>query len=131
KRGYLGISTQPVNVTLPQTGAGAGEEALLVVNVKDGTPASQAGLLVGDLLLSLDGHPLTTTDDLFDLLCGDRVQLRASSGRPTAPTRCASECVAGSLRSDSASAQISVGTSRSNDMATIDKFSAATPAHRR
>jgi S1-C subfamily serine protease len=73
KRGYLGISTQPVNVTLQQRGAGAGEEALLVVNVKDSTPASQAGLLVGDLLLSLDGHPLTTTDDLFDLLVGERV----------------------------------------------------------
>jgi S1-C subfamily serine protease len=76
KRGYLGISTQPVNVTAQQRGAGAGEEALLVVSVKDGTPASRAGLLVGDLLLSLDGHPLTTTDDLFDLLVGERV------GRP-------------------------------------------------
>ena len=73
KRGYLGISTQPVNVTLQQRGAGAAEEALLVVNVKDSTPASQAGLLVGDLLLSLDGHPLTTTDDLFDLLVGERI----------------------------------------------------------
>ena len=76
KRGYLGISTHPVNVTPQQRSAGAGEESLLVVNVKDRTPASQAALLVGDLLLSLDGHPLTTTDDLFDLLVGERV------GRP-------------------------------------------------
>jgi S1-C subfamily serine protease len=77
KRGYLGISAQPVNVTPQQRDAGAGEEALLVISVKDGTPASEAGLLVGDLLLSLDGHRLNTIDDLFDFLVGERV------GRPT------------------------------------------------
>lgn len=76
KRGYLGISAQPASVTPEQRDAGGAEAGLLVVAVKDGTPAAQAALLVGDVLLSLDGHALTTTDDLFDLLLGERV------GRP-------------------------------------------------
>lgn len=73
KRGYLGISAQPVSVTSQQKDAIRADTALLVAGVKDETPAARAGLLVGDLLVSLDGHALTTTDDLFDLLVGDRV----------------------------------------------------------
>ena len=76
KRGYLGIAAQPVRVTGKQGAAAGVSEALLVVGVKDGTPAADAGLLVGDLLLSMDGHALSSPDDLFDLLVGDRV------GRP-------------------------------------------------
>src|SRR5688572_26518860 len=76
KRGYLGIAAQPVSVTGKQGAAAGVSEALLVVGVKDGTPAADAGLLVGDLLLSMDGHALSSPDDLFDLLVGDRV------GRP-------------------------------------------------
>ena len=76
KRGYLGIAAQPVSVTGKQGAAAGVSEALLVVGVKDGTPAADAGLLVGDLLLSMDGHTLSSPDDLFDLLVGDRV------GRP-------------------------------------------------
>jgi S1-C subfamily serine protease len=73
KRGYLGIAAQPVSVPERQRDPGAGAEALLVVSVKDGSPAAEAGLLVGDLLVSLDGTPLTTPEDLMDLLVGDRV----------------------------------------------------------
>jgi serine protease DegQ len=73
KRGYLGIAAQPARVTDRQRTAGGVSEALLVVGVKEGTPAADAGLLVGDLLLSLDGHALATPDDLLDLLIGDRV----------------------------------------------------------
>jgi len=73
KRGYLGIAAQPVRVPGKQAHAAGGEWALLVVGVKSGTPADMAGLLVGDLLLALDGHPLTSPEELFDLLVGERV----------------------------------------------------------
>jgi S1-C subfamily serine protease len=73
KRGYLGIAAQPARVSEKQRGAAGTEQALLVVDVKPGTPADEAGLFVGDLLLSLDGHALTSPDELFDLLVGDRV----------------------------------------------------------
>jgi S1-C subfamily serine protease len=72
-RGYLGIAAQPARVSNKQRGAASADRALLVVDVKPGTPADEAGLFVGDLLLSLDGHALGSPDELFDLLVGDRV----------------------------------------------------------
>jgi S1-C subfamily serine protease len=80
KRGYLGIVAQPVSIPEKQRVAGAGAEGLLVVAIKDGSPAAQAGLLVGDVLVSLDGVVLASPEDLLDLLVGDRV------GRPVALT---------------------------------------------
>jgi S1-C subfamily serine protease len=74
KRGYLGIAGQPV--TLPETQRSDAEhrgEALLVVAVTEGSPAARAGLLVGDVILALDGHPIESPEDLLDLLTGDRV----------------------------------------------------------
>jgi serine protease DegQ len=74
KRGYLGIAGQPV--MLPETQRGDDhqrEEALLVTAVTAGSPASRAGLLVGDVIMALDGHPIEAPEDLLDLLVGDRV----------------------------------------------------------
>jgi S1-C subfamily serine protease len=76
KRGYLGIAAQPVSIPEKQRPATASAEALLVVAVKDGSPAADSGLLVGDVLVSLDGVTLGSPEDLLDLLVGDRV------GRP-------------------------------------------------
>ena len=73
KRGYLGIATQLVSVTGTQQEAAGGDEALLIVGVRSGTPAAGAGLLVGDLLLALDGHRLRSPDALLDLITGERV----------------------------------------------------------
>ncbi len=73
KRGYLGILSQPVrlpdgqNLGLTQGGG------LLVVGVEDGSPAGRGGLIVGDILATLDGQPVEDTDDLLVLLAGDRV----------------------------------------------------------
>jgi S1-C subfamily serine protease len=76
RRGYLGIAAQPVSVPEKQRSTGSGAEALLVVGVKDASPAANAGLLVGDLLLALDDVSLTSPEELIDLLVGERV------GRP-------------------------------------------------
>jgi S1-C subfamily serine protease len=72
KRGYVGIAGQPV--TLPEGQRPEGRpRALLVVAVTEGGPAKLAGVLVGDLVTGLDGHDVTSPEDLFDLLLGDRV----------------------------------------------------------
>ena len=76
RRGYLGIAAQSVGVPEKQRSAEGAAEALLVVGVRPGSPAAEAGLLVGDLLVSLDGVALSSPEDLLDLLVGDRV------GRP-------------------------------------------------
>ena len=73
KRGYLGILSQPVR--LPDGGRlGMTQKGgLLVVGVEDGSPADRGGLIVGDILATLDGQPVEDTDDLLVLLGGDRV----------------------------------------------------------
>ena len=78
KRGYLGIVGQPVSVPEKQRGKSAQAEGLLVVRVKPGSPADAAGVLVGDILLALDDQPLTSPEDLMDLLVGDRVSRPAT-----------------------------------------------------
>ena len=47
-----------------------------VVGVEDGSPAGRGGLIVGDILATLDGQSVEDTDDLLVLLAGERV------GRP-------------------------------------------------
>jgi S1-C subfamily serine protease len=73
KRGYLGIGAQTVAIPQNQREVAGAAEALLIVDVKDGSPAADAGLLVGDLLLSLDGQAVVSPEDLLDLLGGERV----------------------------------------------------------
>lgn len=78
KRGYIGIAAQAVSVPEKQRGQAGSDRALLVVSVKEGSPADAAGLLVGDVLLSVDGQALSSPEDLLDLLAGDRVGKTAS-----------------------------------------------------
>ena len=73
KRGFLGISSQPVELPEGQRAGLSQERGLLVVRVEPGTPAAQGGLLLGDVLIAFDGLPLTDTDELQALLVGDRV----------------------------------------------------------
>jgi S1-C subfamily serine protease len=73
KRGYLGLAGQPVSLPDRQRGTDGREQALLVVGVTPGSPAEAAGLLVGDVMLEFDGHPVDAPDDLLELLTGDRV----------------------------------------------------------
>jgi S1-C subfamily serine protease len=76
KRGYLGILSQPVRLPDGQSLGLTQRGGLLVVGVEDGSPAGRGGLIVGDILATLDGQPVEDTDDLLVLLAGDRV------GRP-------------------------------------------------
>jgi serine protease DegQ len=78
KRGYLGIAGQPVALSQGHSETERAEakgerEALLVVSVTSGSPAAEAGILIGDILLEFDGHPVASPEDLLDLLVGDRV----------------------------------------------------------
>jgi len=73
KRGYLGVSSQPVQIPAGQQAGRAQERGLLIVHVEEGSPAGQAGLLLGDILVALDGQTVRETDDLQALLTGDRV----------------------------------------------------------
>ena len=73
KRGYLGISSQPVQIPEAQRAGREQERGLLIVRVEDNSPAQQGGLLLGDILVALDGQTVIDTDDLQALLAGERV----------------------------------------------------------
>jgi S1-C subfamily serine protease len=78
KRGYLGIAGQPVTLPENQRIAEGPSEALLVVAVTAASPAAQAGVLVGDVLLAIDGRSIESPEDLLDALLGDRVGRQAA-----------------------------------------------------
>lgn len=60
-RGYLGVAVYPAEVATAHAASGRGA---LVASVDAGGPAAAAGLLVGDLILSLAGEPITGPDSL-------------------------------------------------------------------
>jgi len=74
-RGYLGLGMQPVRLpdnlkrtlNLPSVGG------VIVVNVETNGPADQAGVLIGDVLVALDGTPVSDTGDVLAMLGSDRV----------------------------------------------------------
>ena len=79
-RGYLGLASQPVR--LPEglrQGLNLGSDfGLVIVNVEPDGPADRAGVLLGDILVALDGAPVSEPADVLAALGPDRV------GRPIA-----------------------------------------------
>ncbi|MGF1471403.1 MAG: S1C family serine protease [Rubrobacteraceae bacterium] len=72
KRGYLGILSQPVRLPASQRTEDR-SRGLLVVGVEEESPAGRGGLLMGDILVGLDGEAVEDTEELQALLAGDRV----------------------------------------------------------
>ncbi|MFQ4135757.1 S1C family serine protease [Nodosilinea sp. PGN35] len=66
-RGYLGVGLQPVALpeALRQTHSLTGEVGLLVVSVDGPGPAAQAGLLIGDILLAVNGQPVSNLQAVY------------------------------------------------------------------
>jgi S1-C subfamily serine protease len=73
RRGYLGVGIQPVRLPADLAEELGQETGLLLVQVRPGSPAEQAGLLLGDTIIALDGQPVAHHDALLALLGGDRL----------------------------------------------------------
>ena len=71
--GYLGVGVQPARLPAALAEQLGQETGLLVISVESGSPAEQAGLLLGDTAITLDGQPLRYPDDLLALLSDDRI----------------------------------------------------------
>jgi S1-C subfamily serine protease len=78
RRGYIGISAQQTRLPrrLRHQAEVTQDSAVVVANVEPSSPAARAGLIAGDVLLAVDGQPVTGADDLIRLLTGDTI------GRP-------------------------------------------------
>ncbi len=79
-RGYLGLASQPVRLPegLRQVLKLGSDFGLVIVNVEPDGPADRAGVLLGDILVALDGAPVSEPADVLAALGPDRV------GRPIA-----------------------------------------------
>lgn len=73
KRGYLGISSQLVQIPANQRTGGTQEHGLLIIKVDENSSAEKGGILLGDILVALDGHAINDAEDLQVLLSGERV----------------------------------------------------------
>jgi S1-C subfamily serine protease len=75
RRGYLGVGTQPVALpaALAQKAGTTQDVALLVASIEQGSPADQAGVLIGDLIVALGGQPVTDAASLRGQLGPERV----------------------------------------------------------
>ncbi|MHB8648101.1 MAG: S1C family serine protease [Thermomicrobiales bacterium] len=88
-RGYLGVGLQPVRLpdTLKQAVGVTSETGVIVISIESGGPAEKAGLFIGDILITLDGTPVTDTDAVQALLGPERIgtPLAAKIARGGAP----------------------------------------------
>ncbi|MDP9201272.1 MAG: S1C family serine protease [Gemmatimonadota bacterium] len=74
RRPFIGVAVQPVALaaSLVKQHELAHDTALLIVSVADGSPADNAGIFVGDVLLEANAKPLSRPTDLLDALSGVR-----------------------------------------------------------
>jgi S1-C subfamily serine protease len=74
RRGYLGVTSQPVEIPSAMRAAiGDQERGLLILNVASDSPADQGGLLMGDVLIAIADEPIQGPRDLRALLTAERV----------------------------------------------------------
>lgn len=75
RRGFLGIGAQAVAIpaALAQSAGIEQETGLVVVGVEAGGPAERDGVYLGDVIVSVNGTPVTSVEALQDSLAGDLV----------------------------------------------------------
>ncbi len=78
RRGYLGVSSQIVNLPSALAEQLGQETGLLVVSVEADSPAEGGGLLLGDTIVALDGIAVRNQDDLLALMSTDRIDKAVS-----------------------------------------------------
>jgi len=74
QRGFIGVGVYPVR--LPDDvskAAGGQEDGVVVVALQPDGPAQKAGIALGDVLIQLEGKPVTSPGELISLLDPDKV----------------------------------------------------------
>jgi len=74
-RGYLGVGLQPVRLpdALRDKLKWNEKTAAIVMDVHPGGSADKAGFVIGDILISMDGQPVTGLEDVQSHLAGEAI----------------------------------------------------------
>ena len=73
RRGYLGVSLQPVQLQKKAPELGDQETGLLVVSVEDQSPADIGGVVQGDVIVKVNDQSTRLLDDLMVSLSSDLI----------------------------------------------------------
>ena len=74
-RGYFGLGLQPVRLpeNLREALQRKEKTAVMVLEVEPGGPAHKAGVVIGDILVALNGKPVTRLEDVWAHLIGESI----------------------------------------------------------
>ena len=74
-QGYLGVGLQPVRLpeALRQSLQRSEKTAAIVLEVEPESPAHKAGIVIGDILVALAGHPVARLEDIHSQLHGEAI----------------------------------------------------------
>ena len=74
-RGYLGVGLQPIRLpeALRETLQRREKTAVIVLEVEPNGPAHKAGVLIGDILIAMNGKPVMRLDDVHAHLSGEQI----------------------------------------------------------
>jgi serine protease Do len=75
-RGWLGVLIQDVTRELAESFDMAKPKGALIAKVLSGSPAAEAGIQVGDIVLTFDGHPVERSSDLPPIVGATKVGSR-------------------------------------------------------
>jgi S1-C subfamily serine protease len=79
RRSYIGVGGQNVSVPRkPGVAHVTPSSGVLVMSVESGSPASQAGLANGDIIIAVGEAPVTGVDDLHRVLTAERIGVPSS-----------------------------------------------------
>ena len=74
-RGYLGVGLQPIRLpeAFRQSLQRDERTAVIILEVEPEGPASKAGIVIGDILISLAGRAITRVEDVYSQLTGEAI----------------------------------------------------------
>jgi S1-C subfamily serine protease len=75
RRAFIGVAAQQTAIPrrLQIAAALTQASAVMLASVEAGSPADRAGLKAGDIVLAVDGQPVTGADDLIRILTGEKI----------------------------------------------------------